>query len=210
MGNGRGGRHTARLTAPRLAHRVVTVVLAAAITVALTAMVGWRFALIPLWVFGWITALLAVIDARERLLPNRVLYPALAVAAILLTVAAVFENSSLTNAALQLLDCGLGWLVGWGLMHLAWLFTRKGIGYGDVRLAGYIGLHLGYFQPSLVLTGLVFGLAGAALAGATIAIVRRDLRIKFALGPYLTAGAIAVILFNNELATLSLGGWHLG
>ncbi len=194
MDNGQGGRHSARLIAA----------LTAAIVIALTATIGWRFALIPLWVFGWITAWLGVVDARERLLPNRVLYPALAAATILLAVACVLENQSPKSAVVQLLGCGLGWSLGWGLMHLVWLFTRKGIGYGDVRLAGYIGLHLGYFQPVLVLVGLMFGFASAALAGVVIAIVRRDLRVKFALGPYLIAGAIAVISFNNELATLSL------
>lgn len=173
--------------------RALLVALAVALSALITAAIGWRAALVPLLVFGWVGVLLGSIDARTRLLPNRILHPALLTAVVLLTAAAVLENPSPATAAAQLLGSATGILLGWGLMHVVWWFARGGIGYGDVRLAGYIGLHLGYLTPTLVLTALTLGFAAAAGAGIIIAIKRRSLRAKFALGPYLIAAAVLVL-----------------
>ncbi len=174
---------------------LLTAPLAVAFVALLITAAGWRFVAIPLGVFGCVCAWLCVIDARTRLLPNRVIYPALAAAAILLAASATIESTTATEAAAQLLGGLLGGLLGWGLMHLVWMFARGGMGYGDVRLAGYIGLHLGYFQPVLVLTALTLGFGVAAVAGGAMVAWKRNLRIKFALGPYLIAAAIAVLSF---------------
>ena len=178
----------------------------------LTITLGWSYALIPLWVFGWVGAWLGVIDARTRLLPNRVLYPALVAAALLLPLAALLERPDQTSPAAHIsspvahihgpaahiLGAALGWLLGWGLMHLVWRSARGGIGYGDVRLSGYIGCHLGYFAPTLVLVALTLGFAIAAVAGSVIAVRRRNLRIRFALGPYLIGAALVVVSFHGQ------------
>ncbi|HCB34444.1 MAG TPA: hypothetical protein DEP69_04605, partial [Acidimicrobiaceae bacterium] len=114
--------------------------LAAAVAVAT---VGLRAGLAPVLAFGWGGALLSVIDARTRLLPNRVLCPAAAVGVVLSGAAATVDSASAAGVAARLAGCALGALLGWGLMHLVWRIAG-GLGYGDVRLGGYIGLHLGY------------------------------------------------------------------
>jgi leader peptidase (prepilin peptidase)/N-methyltransferase len=157
----------------------------------------------------WVTALLApftgilvalaVIDARTKKLPNRILYPSILVAAAYLTVA------RLAGGEVDLVDAAIGCLAyGGGLLVVA-LVAPRGMGMGDVKLVALVGLVLGAVALESVAVaaglGILFGGVGA------IAALLRGAGRKHALpfGPFLAAGAIAAVFVGPQIADLYVG-----
>ena len=83
--------------------------------------------------------LLALIDLRHRLLPDRVVLPSIAVGAVLLGLAAALEGdwAALLRAAVAAVVLFVVFLV------MA-LISPAGLGMGDVKLAALLGLYLGW------------------------------------------------------------------
>ena len=120
-----------------------------------------------IWVACGVAALLAlmpvisVIDLEHRIIPNKIVYPALIAFPIYLVVANRF------GATVDLVRMVIGFLAYGGVLFIVALVSR-GMGMGDVKLAGLIGLVLG----SLSL-GQVGVAAGAAIVlGALGAVCR--------------------------------------
>lgn len=133
---------------------------------------------------AWCGALIiiATIDLLIQRIPNALTFP-LALAALAL---APFGPGLPAAAAGGLAAGGLA-LAGW------WLGNRNGkhgIGFGDVKLAGLIGIVLG---PAPALQALLI----AALAGGVIALTLlargRNRAERFAYGPALTLGAVVML-----------------
>jgi leader peptidase (prepilin peptidase)/N-methyltransferase len=146
---------------------------------------------------------LAVIDARWRILPNRIVYPALLV--YLVAIAAV----DLTGGGLSLVR-GLIALAAYAgpLLAIA-VAVPGGMGMGDVKLVALIGLVLGSVGIAHVVVaagaGVVAGGIGAILA---IAIFRRGRKQHMPFGPYLAAGGAVGLLAGPAISRwyLSLTG----
>ena len=162
---------------------------------AVGARVGLNWTLAGFLLFAWLLVVVAVIDAYTRKIPNRLTYP-LTPALLVLMVVAAFLNGEPSQALAAILG-GVGGFIG--LLLLA-LIQPKGMGMGDVKLAGFIGIGLGYLGWGYV----VLGLFGGFLLGGVISILllvtrsrgRRDM-IPF--GPYLSAGAIIALLFGEPM-----------
>ena len=195
------GGAAAGAAAVRCAKRCFSVRLQPALTIAacmatgavLALRVGTHAYLAPLLVFGWASVLIAAVDLRTHLIPTRLLRACTAVAVPLVCAAAALDGglAGLTRASAAAV---IGAVLGWGTMHVIWRFARGGLGYGDVRLGGYLGLHLGLAGSTTVLTGLLAGFAIAALVGAIgVVVLNRSADHRFALGPSLVIGALAVI-----------------
>jgi leader peptidase (prepilin peptidase)/N-methyltransferase len=135
-------------------------------------------------------------DLTHRLVPRRLIYGALALIVPLLVASSAVESDfgRLTGAA-------LAGALAFAVFFALWWFIPRGMGFGDVRLAGAIGLTVGYlsllhayvaFLAGFVI-GMVFGLATMVLSGAG-----RRTRIPFA--PSLAAGAVIAVFWGGQLA----------
>ena len=91
--------------------------------------------------------------------------------------------------------------MAFGLFFAIWWFIPRGMGFGDVRLAGAIGFTTGWlsllhayvaFLAGFVV-GMVFGLALMVVSSAG-----RKTRIPFA--PSLSVGAVIAVLWGAHLA----------
>jgi leader peptidase (prepilin peptidase)/N-methyltransferase len=134
----------------------------------------------------------AAIDLEHQIVPNRVLVPA-AVAAVALWAladAGRLPENLLAGAA------AAAFLLVFALAYPA------GMGMGDVKLAGVMGLFLGRFvAPGLLIgfaVGAAVGLGIVALHGASA----RKRAIPFA--PFLAIGGVAAQLFGPEIVD-----WYL-
>ncbi|MDP8975673.1 MAG: prepilin peptidase [Actinomycetota bacterium] len=142
-------------------------------------------------------ALLAIsaVDLERFIVPNRILYPALFMAAPLLVAAAAVEGdwSSLRDAA-------IGGALAWVLLFAIHMASPKGMGFGDVRLAGLIGMILGWLSIGHVLLGLFLAFLSAAVVGvglmATGVRGRKD-RVPF--GPFLALGTITAVFIGGPI-----------
>ena len=132
----------------------------------------------------------AAIDLDHRIIPNKVLLP---VAVYGLAVAAVIRTDDLPEL---LIAAAAAFLV----LLLAALAYPAGMGMGDVKLAGVMGLYLGRaVAPALLaafLAGTVVGLAIIAREGTAA----RKKGVPF--GPFLALGGIVGLLCGPELVDL--------
>lgn len=172
------------------------------VSAALFAAVGLRFGWSPdlaAWVwFVGIGLLLAVIDLREKLLPNRILLPATVGAAGLLTLAAALDG-----AWPDLLRALLAGAASFAVLLVMALLAPSGLGMGDVKLAALLGLVLGWFGWSVVLLGFFLGFVLQAVVGLVLLAARRagrDTDLPF--GPALLTGALAAVLLAGDWAAL--------
>jgi leader peptidase (prepilin peptidase)/N-methyltransferase len=141
-----------------------------------------------------------LIDLEYQIVPNRILYPALIVFAVLVAIgAAVGDEMGLVRA-------GLGFLAfGGGLLGIA-LVSPGGMGMGDVKLAALIGLVLGALGLRYVaVAAAVAILAGGIGAIALMVLTEASRRSKIPFGPYLAAGAVVAAFIAPGVAS-----WYLG
>lgn len=124
---------------------------------------------------------LTATDFERRLLPNRIMYPAL-VLGVALAWAWPGRNP---------LDMLGGGLLGFGIMYALW-WVLPGFGFGDVKLAGLLGLLAG---ASGLLNALFLAAIAAGVASVFLLLTRRaGLRSVVAYGPYLAFAAAAVLV----------------
>lgn len=183
---------------PRAVRPPVLEVVAAALLAAVGLCFGWSPDL-PAW--AWFVAtglLLAVIDLREKLLPNRVLLPATVVTAGLLTLAAALDDT--WPDLLRALEAGAA---SFAVLLVMALLAPTGLGMGDVKLAALLGLVLGWFGWSAVLLGFLLGFLLQAVVGLALLAARRAGRsTELPFGPALLTGALAAVLLAGDWAAL--------
>lgn len=189
----RGGQATPRRVA------VVTVLAA----VALGAVAGAVGAEPQLPAYLWLAAVgvaLAVIDIETLRLPDRLTLPSYPVGLVLLAIPA--DWPALGRAVLAAVITGVAAFL------LALLAPRGGLGLGDVKLLGLLGLFLGWLGWGVLVVGVALGFAlGAVAAVGMLASRRAGLRDHLAFGPWLIAGALVAVVAGRGLvdAYLSSG-----
>ena len=142
-----------------------------------------------------IAVALAVIDARHKRLPNALTLPSYPVALILLGVAAVFVPGGAHHFAEALIAMA----AAWAFFVLQAFIYPAGIGWGDVKLSGVLGLYLGWFGARALLAGLFGGYLLAAVAAIGLLLARRATRKSLLpFGPFLLASSLAVIIAGGR------------
>ena len=137
---------------------------------------------------------LAVIDAKCRRLPDPLTLPSYPIALALLGIAALL----LPGGGHQFLTAVLGLALAWAFFVLQVLIYPAGLGWGDVKLSGLLGLYLGWLGPGALVAGLFLGYLFAAVAGLGLIATRRASRKShLAFGPFLLAGALAAVLITG-------------
>lgn len=143
-------------------------------------------------VFAAAATVLAIVDVLEQRLPNAVVGPAFGAVAVLLAAA-----SAVTGDWIALAWAGLGSAVMFAVYLVAALISPAAMGMGDVKLAGLIGLLLGWFGLEVWLAGLLGGfvLGGlAAIGGLVLRKVTLSGSIPF--GPSMLAAALLAVLIS--------------
>ena len=138
----------------------------------------------------YLAVVLSVIDIRTHTLPDRYVLPAYPVAGILLGAGALLvgQPGHLWRALAGLLALA-------GLYWVLWAVYPAGMGFGDVKLAGVLGLYLGFLGWDHVLLGAAAGfVAGGVWGVALIAARRGSAKSRIPFGPSMLAGALAVML----------------
>ena len=168
------------------------------ITAAAFAALALRLGLSPaLPAFCYLAAVgvaLAIIDIQHQRLPDALTLTSYPVALVLLGVAALTVADGGGHFVLALIG-----MAATGLFFLAQaLIYPAGLGLGDVKLSGLIGLYLGWLGAEVLLAGVLAGYLLAAVTGIGLLVTRRATRkshIPF--GPFMLAGAFLVILVSG-------------
>jgi leader peptidase (prepilin peptidase)/N-methyltransferase len=159
------------------------------------ALVAVRPALGALAWFAAAGVVLAGVDLAVHRLPDRVTGPAGAVCG-----AALLADAALTGTWGALLRAMVAAVVATGVAAAGHLASPAGLGRGDVKLLGLLGLVLGWAGWGVLLTGVFLGLlTGAGAALLLVARGRAGWRTAIPFGPPLLAGAWLALLLAAPL-----------
>jgi leader peptidase (prepilin peptidase) / N-methyltransferase len=164
----------------------------------------------PVWVAALIAPFLGVllaagvIDAKYRIIPNRLTYTSIVVAAVAIAIIAVTAGDVSVRDALIGLVAYSGFLLLVAVVSTA-IVGRDGMGMGDVKLAALIGLVLGALGLQFVAAAALLGVTLGGIA-AIVALARgRGRKATMPFGPFLAAGAATAALFGRPLID-----WYTG
>ena len=152
------------------------------------ASLGWAWTLLFWLPLAPIGVALALVDARTRLLPTRIVRPTHLVVLVLAGITAAAEHDAgpyLRAVALMVVMRWIFWVMWW--IHSA------GMGFGDVRLSALLGFALGYLGWQETAAGIYAAFVLFVVPGLLVALVRWDrrfLRARIPFGPFLLLGAL--------------------
>lgn len=154
-----------------------------------TAPVAFWLCAVALTLLGVVGVWLSVIDILSHRLPNRIIFPSYPAAGVLLIAAALAAGDwgrlvSLTGGAAAL----------WVFYFILRLIYPAGMGFGDVKLAGVLGLYLGFVGWSFLLWGTFAAFLLGGLWGVILIVSRRaTAKSAIPFGPFMIVGAGLVL-----------------
>jgi leader peptidase (prepilin peptidase)/N-methyltransferase len=156
---------------------------------------GWSWELPAYLYLAAIAVALAAIDLDVMRLPDKIVLPSYLVALALLAPAVVAEGS--WAAATR-------GVIGAVLLFSFYFFLAvlpKGMGGGDVKLAGLLGLYLGWLGWSSVVIGAFAGFLIGGVVGVLLMALRRARRkSRIPFGPAMLAGAFLAVFAAPAIA----------
>lgn len=177
-----------------------------------------RFGLTPAFsitVF-WSCVFLVIIyiDKEHQLILNRVTYPAAVIALAMLVIDWVIPEAGLLtnlrvlgNAQLIPVNALVSGLLAGGIFFvfftIVFLINPRGLGMGDIKMAGLIGLATGF---PLVFVAMFFGIILGGIVAIILIILRRKGRKDIMpYGVFLGIGPIVTMLWGADIFR-----WYLG
>ncbi len=146
--------------------------------------------------FGAVGIALAMIDFDCKRLPDALTLPSYPVGIGLLALAAGFGDD--WDAFIRALLAMAVLFVFYGLL---WFVYPSGMGFGDVKLSGVVGLYLGWVGWGALMVGAFGGFLVGGLVGIGVILFAgggRKSRIPF--GPFMLIGALIGIFAGQPLA----------
>jgi len=149
---------------------------------------------------GAIGVALAAIDLDVRRLPNAIVLPSYGIGSALLGAAAIAQAD-----ATNLIRAGIGMAALFGGYFLLAVIVPGGMGFGDVKLAGVLGLYLGWLGWTELAVGAFTGFLFGGLVGLILILTgRAGRKSHLPFGPFMLLGAFSAILFAEPVAS-----WYL-
>ncbi|MHB8221113.1 MAG: prepilin peptidase [Acidimicrobiales bacterium] len=175
---------------------------AAALTAALFGVAALRLGAMPelapfCVLFAGLVAV-SVSDIRVGLVPRVFLYPTVGLVAVGLVAASAVKGDWHAS-----LDAAIGGAAAFAVFFAIWWLVPRSMGFGDVRLAGVIGLSLGWLGLRQVYLAFVLAFVIGSIVGlAKMAVQRTGRKTALPFGPALAAGAVIGVLWGGTLANL--------
>ncbi|ACL42109.1 peptidase A24A prepilin type IV (plasmid) [Pseudarthrobacter chlorophenolicus A6] len=143
---------------------------------------------------------LAVIDWKTHRLPNAIVLPMYPAFGLAVAVGAVTGSITVTAALTAAISMAAAFAVLW----LVAFFTG-GLGFGDVKLGGVLGLVCGLESGyAAALGALLLPMMLGGLVALPLMFAGRR-KQEFAFGPYMVAGALLILLLPGVIEPISRG-----
>jgi leader peptidase (prepilin peptidase)/N-methyltransferase len=178
----------------------------------------WRFGATAEFAYAafWSCVFLVImfIDWEHKLILNRITYPAVLIALVVFGVDTIFpEWGVLTSIksfwpdsgilGISIVNSVIGGAIGFVFFLIVFLIYSGGMGMGDIKLAGLIGLVTGL---PLVIAALITGiLIGGLVAILLLVLGKKGRKDVIPYGTFLAIGPIVALFWGNEILN-----WYLG
>lgn len=178
-----------------------------ATTGVLFAVVAWwlgpSWALPAFWYLAAISVALCLIDLDVHRLPDAIVLPSYPVAVVLLALASWNPSGSSDFAPLlRSLGAGAVLLAFYLILVVAY---PAGMGLGDVKLAGVLGLYLGWVGwPAVLLGAFAAFLLGGVYGMVLILLGRAKRKSSVPFGPWMLLGCAVGLVAGSDVL-----GWYL-
>jgi leader peptidase (prepilin peptidase)/N-methyltransferase len=165
-----------------------------------------EFAITAFW--GCVFLVIMFVDWEHQLILNKVTYPASVVALVILAVDSVLPGLGLLSHLVflpepSILSGIIGGAIGIAFFLIVYIINPRGMGMGDIKMAGLIGLVTGF---PLSIVALFIGI----IIGGLVAVALLLLKIKkrkdvIPYGTFLAIGPMVVLLWGKDILN-----WYLG
>lgn len=178
-----------------------------ALTALLFVLLLWQFGLSFEFVaFAYLAAVgvaLTFIDLDVRRLPNVLVLPAYGVLTVLFVA-----QSLVTGDWWPLTRAIIGGAAMFSFYFVAAIVYPGGMGFGDVKLAGVIGVALGWLGwGALIVGSFAAFLVGGVVGGLLMVARKADRRTAIPFGPWMIAGAVVGMVWGATLWNAYTGTW---
>lgn len=161
----------------------------------------WVYLLLIFWsVFASILIIISFYDFLHFIIPDKYIIAGVAAALLyIIFLRFIPQNQQFLNV--NLVSNFLAAAIGFSFFGLIFLIS-KGVwmGFGDAKLAAFIGLILGW--PGLLLAAAISFLLGGIFGIILMAIKKYSLKSEIPFGPFLAVGTFIALLGGNFLANL--------
>ena len=168
-------------------------------TAILFAVLALRFgldAVLPAYLYlGAVGLALALIDIDLKRLPDALTLPSYPGGVVLLGIAALVNHDG--HSFVRALICAG---IAGGLYFALWFVYPSGMGFGDVKLSGVLGLYLGWLGYGELAVGLFLGFLYGGLFGIGLILFKdggRKTKVPF--GPFMLLGTLTSVLVGSQL-----------
>jgi leader peptidase (prepilin peptidase)/N-methyltransferase len=158
-------------------------------------------------IFASFLIVISIIDFQFMLIPNKVVYPGLAVGFLF----AIYETIIKRNKDIIISDV-LGAVAGAVIILLiallgTYAFKKEAMGMGDISLMAMIGMFVGFWQRSgmigfiipVILTIILGSILGSVIGLILILLKRKKSDSQIPFGPFLSIGGLITILYGNQI-----------
>lgn len=136
------------------------------------------------------------IDLDFQIIPDRITIPGIPLG--LLAGALILPDPFMRADMLGLKASLIGAVAGFGGFYAIVVLSRGGMGGGDVKMMGMVGAILGW--KGVLLTTFLGSLSGSAVGLYLVLNRGGGRKTKVPFGPFLALGAVASLLFGQEIS----------
>jgi leader peptidase (prepilin peptidase)/N-methyltransferase len=175
-----------------LRNPIVELSLAALFAVLYNFYNGQPIKLVLASLFTSVLLLVTVTDLEQRLIPNRAIVPAIVIAAL---VSPLWFGPGWW---LALVGGAIGYGFFWLTVQLGErLLGRGAMGWGDVKLAAFVGLITGF--PGIITALVITIIAGGVISLILLATRIVNLRSGIPYGPFICLGGFITMLYGQQI-----------
>lgn len=147
-----------------------------------------------------VLVVLSMIDLEYRRIPNVIVLPATLGAALWLTVTSIVGGEGAIFA-----EAAVAAVAAFSLLFVI-AVVSKGMGFGDVKLAAFIGLAAGRFGWEVAAAALFLGFGFGGIVGAALLVSgRKGRKESIPFGPALAGGALVAMFLGPNPVRSFLG-----
>ena len=145
-----------------------------------------------------------VYDFKHYIIPDKIIFPAILIMGSWYLLASIAFDFYTKNNMLN----GIYSALGASLFFLFMVLVSQGkwMGMGDVKLAFFMGLFLGF--PKIITALVLAVFIGAAIGVILIFFGKKNLKSKIPFGPFLVAGTFLTLFFEHEIMNFYLSVYY--